>query len=392
MTCLPERLSGVPHCFPERLSGVPHCFPERLSGVPQCFRSLSALSALILLSIAVVGAERLTDIPNPRTRDGTWVTDTPGILRADTIASLNATLGEFERTNGAEMAVVVIRSLDGLSIEEAAVKLFELWKIGKESKDNGLLLLWSTGDRRVRVEVGYGLEGVLNDGKVGAILDTYVMPKFKAGQFDEGVLAGVDALLRVAREEPVELSSARSESYEPRSGGVIAAVLGLLAAIPIGVGSLFGLRKWRRVRRRRCPACQTWMTRLGESADNALLEEGQQAEERIGSVDYDVWKCGSCGHHFTLRYPKWVSSYEKCPQCQNRTKSSTEKVIAAATTISSGSALVIETCAFCTFRREHTRVLPRIQPSTSSSGGSSGGGSSSFGGGSSGGGGASRGY
>ena len=72
---------------------------------------------------------------------------------------LNATIGEFERTNGAEMAVVVIRSLDGLSIEEAAVKLFELWKIGKEAKDNGLLLLWSTGDRRVRVEVGYGLEG-----------------------------------------------------------------------------------------------------------------------------------------------------------------------------------------------------------------------------------------
>ena len=277
-------------CLPERLSGVPHCFPERLSGVPQCFRSLSALSALILLSIAVVGAERLTDIPNPRTRDGTWVTDTPGILRADTIASLNATLGEFERTNGAEMAVVVIRSLDGLSIEEAAVKLFELWKIGKKSKDNGLLLLWSTGDRRVRVEVGYGLEGVLNDGKVGAILDTYVMPKFKSGQFDEGVLAGVDALLRVAREEPVELSSARSESYEPRSGGVIAAVLGLLAAIPIGVGSIFGLRKWRRVRRRRCPACQTWMTRLGESADDALLEEGQRPRSGSGAL---ITTCGS---------------------------------------------------------------------------------------------------
>ena len=356
------------------------------------WRRLMALGALITLLSAAAGAEPLTSIPNPRTRDGTWVTDMPGALRADTIARLNSTIGEFERTNGAEMAVVVIRSLDGLTIEEAAVKLFELWKIGKESKDNGLLLLWSTGDRRVRVEVGYGLEGVLNDGKVGAILDTYVMPKFKAGQFDEGVLAGVDALLRVAREEPVELSSARSESYEPRSRGVIAAVLGLLAAIPIGVGSLFGLRKWRRVRRRRCPACQTWMTRLGESADDALLEEGQQAEERIGSVDYDVWKCGSCGHHFTLRYPKWFSRYAKCTQCHHRTKTSTEKVIAAATTSSSGSARVVETCAFCTFHREYTKVLPRIEPSSSSSGGSSGGGSSSFGGGRSGGGGASRGY
>ena len=138
----------------------------------------------------------------------------PGALRAETVARLNSTIGDLERTNGAEMAVVVIKSLDGLSVEEAAVKLFELWGIGKKSKDNGLLLLWSTGDRRVRVEVGYGLEGALPDGKVGAILDTYVIPKFKAGEFDEGVIAGVDALVRVARAEPVELASAKSESYE----------------------------------------------------------------------------------------------------------------------------------------------------------------------------------
>jgi uncharacterized protein len=162
-------------------------------------RSLIALGALIALSIAALGAEPLTSIPNPRTRNGTWVTDMPGMLRPDTIARLNSTIGAFERTNGAEMAVVVVQSLDGASIEEAAVKLFALWKIGKASRDNGLLLLWSTGDRRVRVEVGYGLEGVLPDGKVGAILDAYVMPKFRSGQFDDGVLAGVDALLSAAR-------------------------------------------------------------------------------------------------------------------------------------------------------------------------------------------------
>jgi uncharacterized protein len=350
-----------------------------------------ALGALIpLLLIAALGAEPLTSIPNPRTRDGTWVTDMTGTLRADTIARLNTTIGEFERTNGAEMAVVVIRSLDGLSIEESAAKLFELWGIGKKSKDNGLLLLWSTGDRRIRVEVGYGLEGVLPDGKVGQILDAYVMPKFRSGQFDEGVLAGVDALLSAARSEPVNLPSPRSESYEGSSRGVVAAVISLFAAVPIGLGSLVGFRKWRRFRRRRCPACQMQMTRLAETDDDALLEAGQQAEERVGSVDYDVWKCGACGHHFTLRYPKWITSYAKCSQCHNRTKSSAETVIAAATTSSSGTARVVETCAFCTFRHEYTKVLPQIT-SSSSSGGSSGG-SSSFGGGRSGGGGASRGY
>src|SRR5688500_20378978 len=110
-----------------------------------------ALGALIPLLSGAVGAEPLASIPNPRTRDGTWVTDMPGTLRADTIARLNATIGEFERTNGAEMAVVVSRSRDGLSIEAAAVKLFELWQIGNVAEDNGLLLLWSTGDRRAGV-------------------------------------------------------------------------------------------------------------------------------------------------------------------------------------------------------------------------------------------------
>src|SRR5687768_8511369 len=80
-------------------------------------RSLIALGALIPLLIAGVGAEPLASIPNPRTRDGAWVTDMPRMLRADTIARLNSTIGDFERTNGAEMAVVVIRSLDGLSLE-----------------------------------------------------------------------------------------------------------------------------------------------------------------------------------------------------------------------------------------------------------------------------------
>jgi uncharacterized protein len=358
--------------------------------------NLIALGVLVPVLLAAVGAEPLTSIPNPRTRDGTWVTDMPGMLRADTIVRLNAAIGEFERTNGAEMAVVVIRQLDGVSIEEVAVKLFDLWNIGKASRDNGLLLLWSTGDRRVRVEVGYGLEGVLPDGKVGAILDTYVIPKFREGQFDEGLLAGVDALLSAARAEPVELPSPRSESYERDSPGIAAMVVGgMLAGIPISLGSIVGFRRWRRYRRRRCPSCQTRMTRLSEADDDALLEGGQLSEERIGSVDYDVWKCGGCGHHFTLRYPKWVSRYAQCAQCHHRTKSSTEEVIDSPSTTSSGSARVVEACAFCTFRREYTKVLPRVEPSDSSSGssgGSSSGGSSSFGGGGSGGGGASSGY
>jgi uncharacterized protein len=359
------------------------------------------------LALAAETPQTLTSIPNPRVINGTWVSDAAGALRPDTVAQLNTAISAFEQATGAEMAVVVIRSLDGMSVEEAAVKLFQLWGIGKKNKDNGLLLLWSTGDRRVRVEVGYGLEGIVPDGKAGAILDAYVIPRFKKNEFDEGIQAGVDALIRAARSEAVDLPSKATGFYEaptsspasaPASPRIWPTVLGFLAAIPAGIGSIVGVRRWRRYRRRRCPQCGSAMTRLDEAADDALLEQGQRAEERVGSVDYDVWSCPSCSHHLTVRYPKWLSGYDECPQCHNRTKSSSETVIHAATTHTTGSNRVKETCAFCSFRHEYTKVIPQLpspSSSTSSSGsdssGSSGGGSS-FGGGSSGGGGASRGY
>jgi uncharacterized protein len=348
------------------------------------------LALVLTLLGGALRAEPLDKISNPRLRDGTWVTDVPGALRPETVARINATINELERTNGVEMAVVVITSLDGLSVEEAATRLFQLWGVGKKREDNGLLLLWSTGDRRVRVEVGYGLEGTLPDGKVGAILDTYVIPKFKAGDFDQGILDGVNALVSATRSEPLGLLSAKSESYDDDGVGVGSVVAGIGGSLIAAIGSITGFRRWRRYRRRRCPACGALMTRVAEAADDALLADGQQAEERVGSVDYDVWQCGACSHHFTVRYPKWFTSYASCPQCRNRTKSSKETVMRAATTSSSGSARVVEQCAFCTFHHEYTKTLPRIQQS-SSAGGSSGGGSS-FGGGSSGGGGASRSY
>jgi uncharacterized protein len=350
---------------------------------------------LLLLAMPVLlGAEPLASIPNPRAQNGTWVTDSAGMLRPETIARLNETIGALERETDIEMAVVVIRSLDGLSIEEAAVKLFNMWGIGKKDRDNGLLLLWSTGDRRVRVEVGYGLEGVLPDAKVGAILDAYVIPAFKATKFDDGIVAGVNALVAAARNQDVPLPAATSESYEQESGGVLSFWLPVLGWGSAGLGSLVGFRKWRRYRRRDCPQCHARMVLLKDNEDDALLNAGQVTEERIESVDYDVWNCPSCQHHFTLRYPRWLSLYEKCPQCSNRTKSKKEKVIEAATTSSTGTARVIEQCAFCTYTREYTKVIPRIRRSTSSSSARSGGGggSSSFGGGRSGGGGASRGY
>ncbi len=352
---------------------------------------------LLVLALGVaatnaVWAERVEEIPNPKTRDNTWVMDLPGMLRPDTVQQLNALIDQLEQETTAEMAVVVIRSLDSQSIEDLAVDLFRQWGIGKRDHDNGLLFLWAVNDRRVKIEVGYGLEGILPDGKVGSILDHHVIPHFRTGDYDQGVLQGVQALAAVVRHEPVDLPPETAQSYESEETP-IGWILGLLGLIPAGIGSFVGYRKWRRYHKRTCPACETTMVRLSETEEDEFLGNVEQLEERLRSVDYDVWKCRECPHHFTLRYPKWFSHYSKCPQCAHRTCSKTEETIVVATTSHAGRARVTEDCEFCNYHRVYHRTIPRVSSSSSSSGGGwSGGGGGSFGGGSSGGGGASRGY
>jgi uncharacterized protein len=201
------------------------------------------------------------------------------------------------------------------------------------------------------------------------------------------VLEGVDALIAAAKNQPLALASPSTQSYSDFAAGW-PIWLKALALSPFGLVFTFGYRKWQRRRPRRCPQCRTRMSRLGEADDDAHLTEGEVAEERVGSVDYDVWQCPSCQHQFTLRYPKWLTRYDSCPQCRNRTLKSDSQTIEAATTSRQGSARVTNTCAFCNYTHTFTKTLPRISQSSSSSGG----GSSSFGGGRSGGGGASRGY
>ena len=90
-----------------------------------------------------------------------------------------------------KIVVAVVESLEGQEVEEYANNLFRTWGIGDKEKNNGILLLVSTGDRKIRIEVGYGLEGALNDGKTGAILDNYVVPYLKK---EEEVLKNISAI------------------------------------------------------------------------------------------------------------------------------------------------------------------------------------------------------
>jgi uncharacterized protein len=136
-----------------------------------------------------------------------WIIDNAGIIDSASKESLSSLISELDQKTSAEIAVVTIKKLENETIEETAVKTFEKLGIGKKGKDNGVLILASIEDRKVKIEVGYGLEGILPDGKCGEILDQHIIPSFKEGNFGKGFSHGVLAVAEIiAKDSGVELS------------------------------------------------------------------------------------------------------------------------------------------------------------------------------------------
>lgn len=127
------------------------------------------------------------------------VNDYAGLLRPDTVLKLERYLAEFERSDSTQLVVLTIASLDGAVLEEYALKVAEHWGIGQKGKDNGALLLIARDERKIRIEVGYGLEGQLTDLLAGRIIDLEISPRLRAGDFDGGVVAGVVAMAEAVR-------------------------------------------------------------------------------------------------------------------------------------------------------------------------------------------------
>lgn len=130
-----------------------------------------------------------------------YVLDKAGILSPGTRLKLEQFLENFDKSDSTQLAVLTIPSLEGDSLEGYALKVAEAWGIGQKGKDNGALLLVAKAERKVRIEVGYGLEGRLTDLLAGRIIDYEITPRFKQGDFDGGVVAGVASMAEAVRGE-----------------------------------------------------------------------------------------------------------------------------------------------------------------------------------------------
>jgi uncharacterized protein len=130
-----------------------------------------------------------------------YVTDHAGIIPYDTEKAIHAMAYELEQKSGAQLAVVTVKSLEGMAIEDYAWQLFEKWGIGAKGKDTGVLLLVAPAERKVRIEVGYGFEGAIPDGLAGEIIRNDILPYFKQGDMGKGVLRGSSVLLMLMAKE-----------------------------------------------------------------------------------------------------------------------------------------------------------------------------------------------
>ena len=122
------------------------------------------------------------------------VNDFSNILDQRSRQVLEYTLSQLQQQTGVQCALVLVPSLQGDDVDSVASRLFERWGIGNKDKDNGILILFAQQDRQVRIEVGYGLEGTLPDGKVGAIIRESMVPYFKQQRYSQGLFQGVLAI------------------------------------------------------------------------------------------------------------------------------------------------------------------------------------------------------
>ena len=176
--------------------------------------------------------------PSPRG----FVNDYAGVMSPETKSQLEALFKLLEKKTGAEIAIVTVNTTSPLTIEQYAVELFQKWGIGKEGKDNGILILVATADRKVRIEVGYGLEGAVTDLQSKIIIQDLMVPAFKKSGYDLGISSGAVMLVKLVRDEyGVDLDLKELEVIAPvharKKGSPLGSLLTLLFFILI-----FGFR------------------------------------------------------------------------------------------------------------------------------------------------------
>lgn len=414
----------------------------------------------MLVTLTVVARDyKPEEIVNPNISDRRqYVADPGNLLSPGAREEANRRLAALRQETSAEVAVAIVPSIGDYTIEDFAGQLFANWGIGKGDKDNGVLIVIAPEQRRVRIHTGYGVEGVLPDISAKKIIDRTVVPHMREGDLDGAVTSVVEDVANVIS-DPVaaeELKSSQNDRWEQEESPITGedfrlfimwvalalfavsltllatdsfkalgkdryqkamiwhdhrTIYWILAVCSLGLGIIPALIAgvlYKRARNKplKCNVCGGKMHKLNEEEDNQLLSPAQDLEEKLNTVDYDVWVCDQCGS--VEKYPFKVRQmkYDKCPNCGTISmREVQDHTLVPATTRHAGTGEKVFECLYCGHQRRKRYTIPKKEDHTAAAlaagavigsmgrggggGGSFGGG---FGGGMSGGGGASGGW
>ena len=377
------------------------------------FRFISFLYLLIVAGPAMK-AMTVDEVANVHVADRTrFVSDNAGVLSAASTARVDSLLSSAWSASSAEPVVVIVPDLSGEDIDTYATDLFELWGIGKKDRDNGVLMLISTGDRKACIRTGYGAEEFMPDVLAANIIRNVMAPRFRQGDYDTGIVeatqvltaalsspearealmsqiandasarsaaggdtdffhtyivlaavaAGALLLLVVmtfleARRKPTSQAYGELERY--RLLTLVVGVLGL--GIPlVAYLVLVLLMRHIRLHKRLCPHCSTRMERVDEDNDNNYLTQAQDAEEHLDSVDYDVWLCPSCGETDIIPYVNPRKNYTECPVCHARACTLVNRrTLRQPTERMEGQGVEEYACLNCRHRSQRLFTIPKV--------------------------------
>lgn len=419
---------------------------------------MKKILSILVMTLTALAASAATytpgEVPNVQKADSTrFVSNPDGILSQEAEARINATLLGIRRQTTAEVVLVVVDNIDPEDIDTFATDLFGLWGIGKKDKDNGALIVVAKDIRRYVIRTGYGVEGILPDVLCARIERNILNPAFRAGDFDGGLEEATSRMAEIM-EDPAVRDELLSEqkgygNSEPVSWtdifmsyfwlALIVSIIvgftvgykvvqtngqdrhdryqalrrwqpitGALAFFTLGMTALIyfplkmTLNKWRNGTHL-CPNCGTKMVKLDEEHDNEKLTPAQDTEEKINSVDYDVWECPNCGETDIYAFNNPNSTYTVCEFCGARAcRPTRDRVIQQPTASREGYGVHESQCLNCHQINQRKYRIAKLATATpiiigglggrGGGGGFGGFGGGGFGGGMTGGGGASGGW
>lgn len=381
-------------------------------------RILIFLVCFLLSFTFSLSAITVDEVPNVHVKDRSqYVSNPSGVLSSQAVKLLNERIARLWSDTSVELVVVAVDEIDSsLTPEEFATKLFEKWGIGKRDKDNGILVLLSRDDHAVQIRTGYGVEGALPDIIAGRIIRDNMFPSFREGNYDEGVIEGIDKIDTVLRDpelaEELKSKYANDSADEDDLSGeelfglyigfcaifAVALLIIIIVAIFKGRGkneieryreldaynmltlfaSFFTLGlalpaylllryKMHKLRRhkRNCPHCGTRMQLMDEQHDNDFLSPSQDLEEKLNSIDYDVWHCPKCSQTDIIPYINRSSNYEVCNNCGAKAVSRIERRIITNPSLEwDGLGEDIYLCKNCGNRTNKRFTIPKKQDDT----------------------------